>query len=157
MGRRTGRVIDRCVLAFLLTVLAAARSALRSRGMLALENLALRQELAVLQRNRPRPQLDWTDRVFGVALSRTWSRWRDTLLIVKPATVVRWHHWAFRRFWTWRSRRPPGRPPIDAAPATSSARSRSPTQCGAPRASMTRCSSSASKMLRRRIACRVIA
>jgi hypothetical protein len=32
---------------------------------------------------------------------------------VRPDTVVRWHRGAFRRFWTWRSRRAPGRPPID--------------------------------------------
>ncbi|MEO8212221.1 MAG: integrase core domain-containing protein [Myxococcales bacterium] len=34
-------------------------------------------------------------------------------MIVRPDTVVRWHRSAFRRFWTWRSRRPHGRPPID--------------------------------------------
>ena len=61
----------------------------------------------------PRPPLAWTDRLFWVALSRAWSRWRDILVLVKPATVVRWHRSAFGRFWTWRSRRPPGRPPVD--------------------------------------------
>jgi putative transposase len=101
------------VLSPLLTVFAAARSALRTRGALALEILALRQQLAVLRRHRPRPPLDWTDRLFWVALSRAWSRWCDVLIIVKPATVVGWHRSAFRRVWTWRSRRAPGRPPID--------------------------------------------
>jgi len=107
------KLIDRRVLSLLITVLAAARSALRTRGVLALENLALRQQLAVLRRRRPRPPLAWTDRLFWVALSRAWSRWRDVLIIVKPATVVRWHRSAFRSLWTWRSRRAPGRPPID--------------------------------------------
>jgi hypothetical protein len=106
-------LLDRHVFSLLITVLAAARSALRTRGALALENLALRQQLAVLQRRRPRPPLDWTDRLFWVALSRAWSRWRHVLIIVNPATVVRWHRSAFRRVWTWRSRRAPGRPPID--------------------------------------------
>jgi transposase InsO family protein len=101
------------VLSLLLTVLAVARSALRTRSALALENLALRQQLAVLRRRRPRPPFAWTDRLFWVSLSRAWSRWRDVLVLVKPATVVRWHRSAFRRFWTWRSRRPPGRPPVD--------------------------------------------
>jgi len=100
------------VLSLLLTVFAAARSALRARAALALENLALRQQLSVLQRRHPRPPLDWTDRLFWVALSRAWCRWRDVLVIVKPATVVHWHRSAFRRVWTWRSRRAPGRPPI---------------------------------------------
>ena len=106
-------MVDRRVLSFLLTVLAAARSALRTRADLALENLALRQQLAVLQRRRPRPLLHWTDRLFWIWLVRTWSRWRSTLVIVKPATVVRWHRSAFSHFWTWRSRRPTGRPPTD--------------------------------------------
>jgi putative transposase len=112
-GRGTVQVTDRCVLTLLLTVLATARSALRTHAALALENLALRQQLAVLQRRRPRPPLVWTDRLLWVGLSRVWSRWRGALVIVKPATVVRWHRSAFRRFWTWRSRRPPGRPPIE--------------------------------------------
>jgi hypothetical protein len=94
-------------------VLAVARSALRTRSALAIENLALRQQLAVLRRRRPRPFLAWTDRLFWVALSRTWSRWRSALAILRPDTVVPWHRSAFRRFWTWRSRRPPGRPPVD--------------------------------------------
>jgi putative transposase len=106
-------LLDRRVLSLLITVLAAARSALRTRGALALENLALRQQLAVLRRSRPRPPLDWVDRLFWVALSRAWSRWRNVLIIVKPATVVHWHRSAFRRLWTRRSRRAPGRPPID--------------------------------------------
>jgi hypothetical protein len=54
--------------------LPAARSALRTRGALALENLALRQQLAVLRRRCRRPPLDWTDRLFWVALSSPSAR-----------------------------------------------------------------------------------
>jgi len=36
----------------------------RSRGQLMLENLALRHQLAVLKRRRPRPRLDWFDKLF---------------------------------------------------------------------------------------------
>ena len=104
---------DRRVLALLLAFLAAVGSTLRSRANLAIENLALRQQVAVLKRRRPRPPIAWTDRLFWVALSRTWSQWRSALAIVRPDTVVRWHHAAFRRFWTRRSRRALGRPPID--------------------------------------------
>ena len=70
-----------------LTLVKAARSAFRTRAALALENLALRQQLVVLQRRRPRPPLRWTDRLFWVALSRAWSRWRDVLILIKPDTV----------------------------------------------------------------------
>jgi hypothetical protein len=135
---------DRPVLALLLALIAAVGSALRSRANLAIENLALRQQIAVLRRRRPRPPLAWTDRLFWVALSRMWSRWRSALVIVRPDTVVRWHRAAFRCFWTWRSRRAPGRPPIDHPTRDLVRQMAQSNPCGAPRAFMARCSSSAS-------------
>ena len=41
-----------------------------SRSQLVLENLALRQQLAVLSRERPRPKLRRWDRLFWVCLSK---------------------------------------------------------------------------------------
>jgi putative transposase len=83
----------------------------RSRASLVVENLALRQQLAVLRRRRRRPHLHAIDRAFWVTLSRVWSRWADSLAIVKPATVIAWHRRGFARFWAWKSR-PVGRPPL---------------------------------------------
>jgi putative transposase len=59
------------------------------------ENVALRQQLIVLQRSKKRPQLKDRDRLFWVFLSQTWSGWRNVLLIVQPETVIRWHRKAF--------------------------------------------------------------
>ncbi len=70
---------------------------------LRLENIALLQQVAVLKRERPRPQLHPLDRVFWVFLSRLWPRWKDALVIVKPETVVGWHRQGFRLFWKWKS------------------------------------------------------
>jgi hypothetical protein len=92
------------MLALLLSLLATLRSALRTRAELALENLALRQQLAFLRRSSPRPRLRLSDRAFWIGLSQIWSRWADTLVIVKPDTVVRWHRAGFRLFWRWKSR-----------------------------------------------------
>jgi putative transposase len=76
-----------------------------------LENLALRQQLAVLTRRVKRPQLRSTDRLFWVLLARAWQDWRSALIIVQPDTVVRWHRQWLRRRWTRLSqRRRPGRP-----------------------------------------------
>ena len=86
-------------------------AALRPRASLVAENLALRQQLAILHRATPRPQLRPIDRAFWVVLSKVWSRWSDVLAIVKPATVITWHRRAFARFWAWKSRRV-GRPPL---------------------------------------------
>ena len=96
-----------------LALLVALRAALRTRADLALENLALRQQLALLRRRSKRPQLGRLDRVFWVWLSSRWAGWRDALHVVRPETVIRWHRQGFRAFWTWKSRRGrTGRPPV---------------------------------------------
>jgi hypothetical protein len=87
-------------------------SVLHTHRVLATENLVLRQQLAVLKQRHPRPRLTDADRLFWVILSRTWSDWRETLHIVQPETVVRWHRQGFRYYWRWKSRRH-GRPRID--------------------------------------------
>src|SRR5262250_684394 len=87
---------------------------LRSRHSLLLENLALRQQLAVLKRRHPRPKLDLFDPLFWLLVRRCWSGWKQALLVVTPETVVRWHCAGFR--WYWRAiskvRKPMGRRPI---------------------------------------------
>ena len=73
--------------------------------MLQLELLALRHQLATLERTSPRPLLRPADRLLWVILSRILPNWREALVIVKPETVVGWHRKSFRLFWTWKSRR----------------------------------------------------
>ena len=97
---------------FILSLLAALRVFLRSRSDTALEILALRQQVAVLKRKRPRPVLNSLDRFFWITLYRYWSRWKDLLVIVMPDTVTGWHRAGFGRYWRWRSRRTAGRPRI---------------------------------------------
>ena len=87
------------------------RAVLTSRGSLALENLALRQQLATYARRQKRPRLKPQERAFWVELSRVWQDWRSPLLFVKPATVIDWHRRRFRRYWRWKSGKP-GRPRI---------------------------------------------
>jgi putative transposase len=84
-----------------------------SRLTLAVENLALRQQLAVLNRTVKRPQLRERDLLFWVMLSRLWKDWQEVLIIVKPNTVVKWHRQGFRLYWRWKSKAPIGRPQID--------------------------------------------
>jgi putative transposase len=85
--------------AILVSLLCTLRSAFRTHTDLALENLALRQQLAALHRRAPRVRLRPADRAFWIALSQIWSRWSHALVIVKPETVVRWHRAGFRLFW----------------------------------------------------------
>src|SRR5256712_7456329 len=82
---------------------------------LALENLALHQQLAVYKRTMTRPRLRAADRFFWVGLARVWAGWRQPLVIVTPATVLRWQRRRFREYWTKLSGRPTvGRPPVNA-------------------------------------------
>ena len=80
---------------------------------LALENLALRQQMAAMKWSIKRLRLRSRDRLFWILLFRFWSNWREALVIVKPDTVVRWHKKGFKLFWKFKSRpKGPGRPPI---------------------------------------------
>ena len=64
----------------------------RSRAGLAAEILALRHQLYVLERSRPArlPLTHWDRALWAFGLRR-WHGWRDSLLLVKPATVIAWH------------------------------------------------------------------
>jgi len=84
----------------------------RSRENQVLVELALRQQLSVYVHRHPRPRLSPLDRGFWVFLSRFWPHWRNALVLVRPATVIRWHRKAFRAYWRWISKPGPGRPPI---------------------------------------------
>src|SRR5215475_1460225 len=87
------------------------KASLSSQCNLALENLAIRQQLAILKRTQKRLTISTKDRLFWVWLSRIWSEWRVPLLIVKPDTVIGWHRKGFRLFWTKLSRRKIGGSP----------------------------------------------
>ena len=93
--------------------LATIRVFFRSRVDTSLEVLALRQQVAVLKRKRPRPALNRLDRYFWTTLRQIGPRWSDVLIIVKPETVVGWQRAGFRRYWGWRSRPRGGRPKLN--------------------------------------------
>src|SRR5215813_8069328 len=53
------------------------------------ENLALRQQLSVINRKIHRPQLHRRDQFFWAILSQLCKNWREVLIIVKPQTVIK--------------------------------------------------------------------
>jgi transposase InsO family protein len=95
-------------------ILASLRDLLRPRRDLLLENLALRQQLLVLEREKPNPVFRYRDRLFWVLLLRWWTNWRRPLRLVRPQTVIAWHRRIWR-FWWWRKSRSGagGRPQLD--------------------------------------------
>jgi hypothetical protein len=97
-----------------LGIWAFVRALLANSAAVSLENVALRHQLAVLQRSAGRPRLRRRGRLFWVGLSQLWAGWRASLLIVQPATVLAWHRQGFQLYWRWKSRwRSAGRPPLD--------------------------------------------
>jgi len=76
------------------------------RRSLLLENLALRQQLAVFKRRHPRTRLTFLDKLFWVAARQIWSDWKQFLIVVLPDTVVQWHRSGFALYWRLISRFP---------------------------------------------------
>jgi transposase InsO family protein len=79
------------------------------------EILALRHQVLILQRQINRPQFTETDRTVLSLLTSVMGRARKgrTLMIVRPATVIRWHRRLVARRWTQPPTAPRGRPPVD--------------------------------------------
>ena len=93
--------------------LAALR--VRSSDFKELEIVVLRHELAILRRQRKRPELTSVDRLFLAAASRCLARDRWRSFMITPATLLRWHRRLVAKRWTFTHR---GRPPMRREPIT---------------------------------------
>ncbi len=115
MGRANSAAMLRLLLFLITLSVRTLRALFRSREELLIENLALRQQVMALKKERPRPVLDEFDRAFWVALRASWPGWASRLVIVDPDTVAKWYRDRFRRYWAKISqhKQRPGRPRID--------------------------------------------
>jgi len=102
----------RALVALLVAALRCVPALFRSRQQQGIVELALRQQLAIYVHKQRRPRLSPLDRAFWVALSLWWPRWRTALVVVQPATVIRWHRRRFSYYWRSISSPGPGRPAI---------------------------------------------
>jgi len=80
-------IIDRMLKIILRSIISAPRSHLA----LTLENLALRHQLNILQRDTKMPCFQSRDSLLWIIIARIWSDWRKSLTLVRPETVIRWH------------------------------------------------------------------
>src|SRR5262249_35613231 len=103
--------------------LSGVRERLRQRRDLLLEFIVLRHQLVVLPRTGTRrPCFRRSERLFWVFLSRWWANWQRSLIIVPPATILRWRRRGLWAIWMsgscgrWRGGRPrirrEGRAPV---------------------------------------------
>jgi putative transposase len=83
----------------------------RSKSELIAENMFLRQQLIVLERQVTRPQLMQRDRQILVLLASRIQGWREALMVVKPDTLLSWHRRGFKLYWRRKSQKKMGRPP----------------------------------------------
>src|SRR5215831_18566577 len=86
------------------------RLCLRFPTALAAENPFLRKQLALYQERHVTPRRPTAATRFALTQLSDWFDWRQALVVVQPATLLRWHCEGFRRFWRWKSQR--GRPPL---------------------------------------------
>jgi len=85
-------------------VVPVAGSELRTRTALLLEAIALRHQIAVLERSRTRrPCFRRIDRLLWILLSRWWPQWSESLVIVQAETVLRWRRNGWSAIWRYRS------------------------------------------------------
>src|SRR3989441_803312 len=87
------------------------RLCLRSPAAVAAENLFLRKQLGLYIERKAKPRRATDSVRFTLARLSRFFDWRNTLMVVKPDTLIRWHREGFRLFWKWKSR-PRGRPRI---------------------------------------------
>jgi transposase InsO family protein len=101
--------------ALMFLILSLAGSLFTPRWRLEAENVALRQQLIVLQRKvRGRVEFTNSDRLFFIQLYRWFPSILKAITTFRPETLLRWHRAGFRRYWRWKSRNPGGRPQIAA-------------------------------------------
>ncbi len=86
----------------------------KSKNHLILENLALRQQLSNYQIKNKKPKINDIDRSLWIALKKTWSDWKDSLIIVRPETIIDWQRRRFKKYWREKTchNKKPGRKPI---------------------------------------------
>src|SRR5499427_7914631 len=100
------------LLCFVLAILAAP---IKSKMRLEAENAVLRHQLTVLRRRlQGRVRLTNTDRWVLIVLYRWFPPILEVLTIIRPETLIHWHHSGFRCYWRWKSRSSGGQPPIEA-------------------------------------------
>ena len=74
------------------------------------EKLVLRQQLAQYLERGVTPRRVYPATRISLALLTRMFDWHNAIVIVRPQTILRWHHTGWRLF--WRSKYKAGRPPI---------------------------------------------
>src|SRR5437764_11676256 len=94
--------LARTIVGVAFDILRLVVSFLRSSSATRAENLVLRKQLASYIERRIKPRrLDHATRVSLALFTRLFD-WRDTVVNVRPATIVRCNRIGWRIFWRWK-------------------------------------------------------
>jgi len=86
----------------------------KDKEELAVEVVALRQQLGMFLTKKEKPKITDFERAFLVAIKCIFSKWKNLLVVVKPETVVKWQQRRFKSYWRRISaHKTLGRKPID--------------------------------------------
>ena len=102
--------LARAIVGLLLDLLRFGALFFRTSESIRAENLILRKQLAsCIERGIKPRRADHATRVSLAAFTRLFD-WRDAVVNVRPATIIRWHRLGWRIF--WRRKCKAGRPPL---------------------------------------------
>ena len=86
----------------------------RGKSELLAENALLRHQLIILHRQIKRPVYRKSDRFLLVLLAGMARTWKQSLFLVQPETLLRWHRELFRLFWKHKSKARSRKPRLSA-------------------------------------------
>src|ERR1035437_4661773 len=82
----------------------------KSKAQLQLEIIFLRKQLEILNRSNKKIQIRNRDRIFFVFMKNIFNRWKESLIIIKPETIIQWHRKKFYQHLMKKSKNDAGRP-----------------------------------------------
>src|ERR1035437_7912722 len=85
-------------------------SLFKTKAQLQLEIIFLRKQLEILNRSNKRIKIRNRDRVFFMFLKAIFNRWKESLIIIKPETIIRWHRKRFYQHLLGKRKQDVGRP-----------------------------------------------
>jgi transposase InsO family protein len=100
----------RAIVGLLLDLLRYGALFFRSSESIRAENLVLRKQIASFVERGIKPRRVYHATRVSLALFTRLFDWRDAVVNVRPATIIRWHRLGWRIFWRMKCRA--GRPPI---------------------------------------------
>jgi hypothetical protein len=84
----------------------------KSKTQLQIEIIFLRKQLEILNRNSKKVQVTRWDKLFFSTIISFFNNWEESLIIIKPETIIRWHRKKFYQHLLGKRKLDIGRPRV---------------------------------------------